>query len=102
MEKGREREGERGGGGGGENRRREKGERVGVEPPVHPAPGLAAANMPPKAQPWTRSVSEPFSAIVESRCCRCWDRNPAAPFVLAGPHVDQHLFAVLVRFESTE
>ena len=52
--------------------------------------------MPPKAQPCTRSVSEPFIAIVEIiGAAGVGIENPAAPFLIfARSHVDQHLLAV--------
>ena len=56
-------------------------------------------NIPPKAQPCTRSVVEPISTIVEViGAAGVRIENPAGPFQVPGRlHVDQHLLTVLVR-----
>src|ERR1700680_390068 len=65
---------------------------------VHPGPGLAAAEH--AAEGATLDVQglgafQRNGGIIGAAGVRI--QNPAAPFVLAGLHVDQNLFAILVR-----
>src|SRR3981081_2599513 len=67
---------------------------------VHPAPGLAAAEHAAKGAALNAQRVRAFQRdrrIVGAAGVRV--ENPPAPFgVVAGPHIDQDLFAVLVRF----
>src|SRR5438270_4749593 len=65
---------------------------------VDAGPGLAATEHAAKGAALNAQV---VGALQRDRrivgAAGTWIENPAAPFVLAGLHVDQNLFAVLVR-----
>src|SRR5258708_5060503 len=65
---------------------------------VHARPGLAAAEQATKGATLNAQGVRTFQrdgGIIGAARGRI--ENPPAPFVLAGPHVDQNLLAVLVR-----